>query len=339
MATEAPGAGLKPAVSVALCTWNGERYLSEQLRSICLQTYPPCEIVLSDDASTDGSVALARKIVEECAQEGRGLAIPLRLLVNAQPLRVTRNFQQAITSCRGDLVALSDQDDVWRPDKLAQMVDRFVRDPQLRLLHTDALLVDAVGASLGRTLFDVLAVSADELKQIHDGDAFDVLLRRNLVTGATVMLRRELAVMAIPFPVDWVHDEWLGAIAAATGKLDVYERPLIDYRQHAANQIGARRDSVRDLVGKLVAARGDTHTLRLQRVQSLVMQLSALGDAVAPGQLTKAQGKLEHQRVRTAFPASRWGRLLPVARETLTGRYGRYNRGWRAVVRDLLEAA
>jgi hypothetical protein len=339
MVAAASGAGVTPAVSVALCTCNGERFLREQLRSICLQTYQPSEIVLSDDASADSTLASARQIVDECMAARPGPPVVLRVLRNAVALGVARNFQQAIGACCGELVALCDQDDVWRLDKLALMVERFVNDPELTLLHTDARLVNASQAPLGHTLFEVLGVSKAELKQIHRGHAFDVLLRRNLVTGATAMFRRQLADKAFPVPAHWVHDEWLGVMAAACGRVDVLELPLIDYRQHDANQIGARRASLREVAEKLLTSRSAAHAVRLHRAQVLVERLRLLGDAVAPDIVIKAQDKLEHQQRRSKLPASRLARCWPMAREAATGRYALYNRGWRAMFRDLWEAA
>ncbi|VTU13771.1 Putative glycosyltransferase EpsE [Variovorax sp. SRS16] len=325
-------------ISVALCTHNGARFLREQVRSICLQTLPPNEIVLSDDASRDGSVAVARAAVEECALERPEAAVALRVLENATPLRVVKNFEQAIGACRGEFIALSDQDDVWVPDRLARMAAAFAHDPALLLLHTDARLVDAEGKGLGQTLFHALEVTPVELERIHGGRAFDVFLRRNLVTGATAVFRRSLLTDAMPLPVEWVHDEWLGIIAAATGRVDVLEDALIDYRQHESNQIGARRDTFPDKVRKALASRGRTHLDRAIKAELLLARLQSLGDRVAPGTLEKVRGKVVHQRFRAALPASRWARCLPVLREAMTGRYDAFGRGVRGVVRDLFES-
>lgn len=313
--------------------------MAEQVRSICQQTLPPREIVLSDDGSDDATVDVAREAVAAWSAQAPGRAMPMQVIVNPRPLGITLNFAQAIGSCRGDLIALSDQDDVWRPDKLERMVDRFAADADLLLLHTDACLVDADGASIGRTLFENLGVSAWELQRVHSGHAFDVLLRRNIVTGATVMFRRALLQAAQPFPQTWLHDEWLAVMAACTGKLDALEAALIDYRQHGGNQIGARRDGPRAVMAKLSASSRETHARWLARAESLVERLHALGDAVAHDVLHDAQAKLDHQRFRSRLPAARWARCWPVAREAASGRYARFNRGWRAVVRDILGSA
>ena len=317
-------------VSVALCTRNGARYLRQQIESICAQDLKPCELVLSDDASSDDSVALVEQLL---APSG----IPLRVLRNDPPLGVTRNFEQAVRACGGDLVALCDHDDVWHPGRLARMAAPFEARPDLLLLHSDARMVDADGAPLGTTLFQTLEVQPRELAAIARGDAFDVLLRRNLVTGAATVFRRRLLEAALPFPATWVHDEWLAAIAAAIGRVDVLPEPLIDYRQHGANQIGARRLGLAEKLAKAFDTRGDKHAQRLARAQALLERLQALGARVPPARLQAQQQKVAHQAFRAALPAARLARLPRVLREAASGRYQRFGRGKQAVVQDLFE--
>lgn len=326
------------SISAALCTYNGARFVREQVRSICLQSLPPQEIVLSDDASTDGCVELARRTVDECRAERPALRLDLRVLQNSASLRVTKNFEQAVGACTGELIALSDQDDVWHPDKLARAAAEFERRPDLLLLHTNARLVDDRGASLGASLFHALEVQPFELAWIHGGRAFDVFLRRNLVTGATAVFRRSLLHAAAPFPAEWLHDEWMAIIAAAVGRVDVLEEALIDYRQHDSNQIGARRDSFSDKVRKALAPRGSTHQTRVSKAELLLERLQSIRDQVGPDTILKLRDKLEHQRFRAALPVSRLARCLPVLREAMTGRYDKFGRGVRGVVRDLFES-
>jgi len=325
-------------VSVALCTYNGARFLREQVRSICLQTRPPVEIVLSDDASRDGSVEVVRATVAECAAERPGPPIALRVFENPVALRVVKNFEQAISACASELIALSDQDDVWMPDRLALMVARFEQDANLLLLHTDARLVDAERRDLNQTLFHALEVTPSELARVHAGNAFEVLLRRNLVTGATTVFRRSLLADALPLPVEWVHDEWLAIVASSTARVDLLEQSLIEYRQHESNQIGARRDTFAEKVRKALASRGNTHVERAVKAELLLARLVQLGDRVSPEILAKVRSKIEHQRFRAALPASRLARIAPIAREALTGRYDKFGRGVRGVVRDLFES-
>jgi len=329
-----------PDISVALCTYNGARYIAEQIRSICEQSLPPQSIVVSDDASTDGCVDVARAELDACMRERPGLVIGFREIRNATSLRVTRNFEQAVRACSGGLIALCDQDDVWHPERLERMVTEFVKRPDLLLLHSDARLVDGERRDLGHSLFRALEVTPLELAQIHAGQAFDALLRRNLVTGATTMFRRSLLNTALPFPKEWVHDEWLGIVAAAIGRVDVIEDELIDYRQHANNQIGASRNTFIGNVRKAVAPRGAIHFERASKAELLRERLEAIGaPVVSPAKIDLARGKVAHQRFRSLLPRVRAARFIPVAREALSGRYDRFGRGFRAIVSDLLEAA
>jgi hypothetical protein len=279
---------------------------------------------------------LAQEVLAACLAQRPGVTIVLRVLLNRPALRVTKNFEQAALACRGDLIALCDQDDIWHPDRLRQMAAVFTRRPELRLLHTNARLIDGDGVPLGSTLFQALEVKPFELAWIHGGRALDVLLRRNLVTGATTMFRRSLLEQAAPFPAEWLHDEWLAAIAAVTGKVDVLEEPLIDYRQHASNEVGARRPTLLQNVRRAFAPRGDKQRQRFRRAERLLERLKVLG---APQELLeKAYAKVEHQRFRAALPDWRPARVLPIIREAMAGRYERYDRGLQAVVADLFES-
>lgn len=328
-----------PTISVALCTRNGAQFIGEQIRSICLQTLVPMEIVLSDDASHDDTVTLARQAVAECVAQGGHSGVTLRVLLNSRALGITRNFEQAIRACRGELIVLCDQDDVWKPERLRRMASEFENRRDLMLLHSDAELIGAAGQSLGRTLFHALEVDPLELGQIHRGRAFDVLLRRNLVTGATVMMRRSLLRDALPFPPEWLHDEWLALIAAATGIADVVEAPLIRYRQHGSNQIGAGRLSLAAKIRLAFLPRGTRYQVRLAKAVVLEARLAELSQRVSPSIIEKIHGKVAHQRFRASLPRSRVWRLPAVLNEALRGRYDEFGQGRYNVIRDLLEPA
>ena len=318
-------------ISVALCTHNGAAYVAQQVESILAQTLQPSQIVLSDDASTDNTVAIVRELVE------RHPAIDLVVFENDPALRVTKNFEQATLAATGDLVALSDQDDVWQPERLATIAAIFEQRPEVLLVHSDARLVDGEGAPLGTGLFESLEIADSELEAIDDGRTLDVLLRRNVVTGATTVVRRDLVTTAAPFPESWVHDEWLAAIAAATGRTAVIRAQLVDYRQHGANQIGARRLGALEKARKLAVPREDRNRGLVARASDLVDRLEAL--SVTVDVLQKARAKLVHESARYALPAFRPARVASVLRALRRGDYNRYSRGTLDAVRDLVQPA
>ncbi|MEP6480450.1 MAG: glycosyltransferase family 2 protein [Rhodoglobus sp.] len=322
----------RPRVSVALCTHNGARFVVEQVRSILEQSEPPSQVVISDDASTDDTVALVEGLWASLTPDR---APELLILRNAVALGVTRNFQQAAEACTGDLVALCDQDDIWRPERLERMVDVFETSPDLGLLFTDARLIDATGTDLGLSLFDALEVRDADLEEIRRGDAFGVLLRRNLVTGATVVFRRTLLDSASPFDPAWVHDEWLAILAAAVSRVDWLHDSLIGYRQHGGNQIGVAAPNLRYKVARVFEPRGDRYTGLAGRAGHLLQRLEVL--AAVPPVLDAARAKLLHQERRAQLPAARPARVIPVLREAATGRYRRFSsQGNLDILRDLL---
>jgi glycosyltransferase involved in cell wall biosynthesis len=325
-----------PLISVALCTHNGAAYVATQVESILDQSRAVDEIVLSDDASSDDTVSIVRQTVESRAVLGAS-PITLRILTNRVALGVVRNFECAVRAASGDFIALCDQDDVWHPDRIEKIMGVFAADPTVDLVFSDAGLVDGAGLPLPHSLFEALSMTGRERTQLSAGDAFDALLGRNLVTGATVVLRRSLLENALPFAPNWLHDEWLAALASATGGIRMVDAELIDYRQHGDNEIGARRLSFVEKVGRVTEARNARNARLLARSQELVDRLEQLGGRVPPARLAEARAKADHEVMRSALPASRIRRIPAITRELFSGRYARYGRGILDAGRDLVQ--
>jgi glycosyltransferase involved in cell wall biosynthesis len=322
-------------LSVALCTYNGRAYIGEQLASILDQQPGVAQLVISDDGSRDGTLDAVR-----AALAARAGLPDIVILEGETPAGVTANFERAVIATDGELVALSDQDDRWHVDRVRTIGTRFDTAQDLTLLHTDATLVDAAGARLGRTLFESLEVSSAELAAEEGGNAFRALLRRNLATGATVVFRRSLLPQALPFPPEWVHDEWLAIIAAATGRVGVLREPTIDYRLHGGNQIGVAEPTLRYKLRRVFEPRGDRNAVLATRFAVLAERLAALGDAVAPHDLAAARAKAAFEAERAALPANRLRRIRPVLALRRRGLYPAYaSRGAADVLRDLLQPA
>ena len=318
--------------SVVLCTYNGARFLEAQWQSLLAQSRLPDEIVVRDDGSDDGMLAL----LDASARRAEKRGVRLKIASNAHNLGYIANFGAALQDASGDLLFLCDQDDVWCPDKLATLAAYFESRPGLLLTCSDARRVDEAGTCLRRSLFDVLKISRPELRRIHAGEGFQVLLRRSLATGATVALRRSLLVDALPVPRGWVHDEWLAIIAAALGGFDCFEQPLIDYRQHGGNQIGMPDRDLATRWRDLVAPRAALIDMLIARDVALDDRLGALGDRVAESDRRRTAEKLRHLYARQNAVGVPWIRIGTVFRELISGRYRRYASGWRSAVRDLM---
>jgi len=211
-----------PLVSVAMATRNGALYLREQLDSIYAQTWPHLEVVVTDDASTDGTP----EILDEYARE-RGL----RWEANPTPLGLVRNFERAISLCRGDLIALSDQDDVWKPHKIATLIER-IGDHTL-IYGNIQEYIDLDGERKVEAAFEPIFRFA---RAHGSGRPTRYLLAESWVVSHSVMFRRELVSHALPIPPHQpYHDAWLALVASKLGGIVYLDERLQVYRRHRAS--------------------------------------------------------------------------------------------------------
>jgi len=313
--------------SIVLCTFNGASFLEPQVASLFAQEHAPDEIVAVDDASVDGSFAL----LEELSSHS---PVPMCVYRNEATLGAARNFERAIALARGDVIFLCDQDDVWSPGKTRTLIAPFESDERVMLVHSDAALVDAELRPLGVSLFQALGLSERERTLEDRSRAFEVLLKRSIVTGATAAIRRDVIEWAVPFPPEWLHDEWLAVIASLRGRLIRIDRPLIRYRQHGANQIGAQRRGIVEKLKFVLANGGDYQRRKLARMRHLRARLSEL--AAEPAALRLTERTLEHAGARASLSAARWLRIPTVLRELVNLHYFRYSSGWTSAIRDLV---
>ena len=212
--TAPPRTGTLPRISVALCVYNGERYLRAQLDSLLAQEDVVLEVVVVDDQSTDGSLALLHDYA---------LRDP-RIRVHANPTNLghLRSFEKCMAMCSHDLIAPCDQDDVWHPRKLARLAEAI---EGADMAYCDSAYIDPEGRPLGRRI-------SDDLGQMHAGRDPLKYCFQNTVSGHALLVRRAVFDAALPFPAKLYHDWWL-AIRAAAGRGVVYvDEPLVQFRRH-----------------------------------------------------------------------------------------------------------
>ncbi len=313
---------VSPRISIALATFNGEPFLGQQLDSIAGQSLRPIELVVSDDGSSDQTVQILRRFAAASN-------LSLRLLpVEPARLGPADNFARAISACEGDLIALCDQDDLWRPDKLATLADAIAARGA-DLVFSDADLLGADGAALGRRLWTAVGLDRATAARLKT-DPLGVLLRGNVVTGATCLFRAALRERALPIPRGWMHDAWLALVAAATGRLAGVDRPLIGYRQHGGQLVGAPGAG---MVARLTSAARVSADMLGSLAFAFENAVHRLPDGRARAGVTE---KARHLHARAAARRSVLGRVPRVAVEAITGRYGRYSLGMKSAAADLL---
>jgi glycosyltransferase involved in cell wall biosynthesis len=317
-------------VSVALCTYNGERFLPEQLASIAAQECPPEELVVCDDGSQDRTC----EIVGEFA---RRAPFEVRFTVNESRLGVASNFSRAMGLCRGEWIALADQDDVWTPHKLRRFGETLAANPAVRLLFSDADAIDAGGRLLGYRLWQAVGFSPAEVRAANAGRLFQSLLRRNVVTGATLMFHAGLRDLVLSVPEFCQHDAWLATLIAAVAPAAAVEEPLLLYRQHGSQVQGERNLT---LYQQYRIARSETAAkfdLVARRHAAAAERLDAYPDRELVNPSAEAlRQKAFHFQAKSRMRSSPLLRLPLVMGELARGRYSRYSRGWKSLAQDLL---
>jgi glycosyltransferase involved in cell wall biosynthesis len=217
-----------------MCTYNGARYLREQLDSIAGQTRRPDELVVCDDGSTDQTLAILEGFAATAA-------FPVRIHVNRAPLGTPKNFERAIGLATGAAIALADQDDVWYPHKLERLEQELARSKGIGLVFSDADVVDDRLRPAGCRLSQALRAFERHRRLIARGRLFEALVRDNLVTGCTAAFRSDYKDLVIPVPAACAHDSWAALVIAAVADVARIDAPLLAYRQHAGNQSGLAR--------------------------------------------------------------------------------------------------
>lgn len=202
-------------VSVALCTYNGEKYLKEQLDSIIQQSYKNIEIIICDDCSTDNTINIVNEYITKYDF--------IKLYRNTNNLGFKKNFEKAIYLCKGFYIALSDQDDIWDKNKLEVLIDNINDNV---LIYSNAKLIDKFGNYIDQCLVNTK-------RNLVSGRNNKAFLFDNCVSGNTILFKRALVKYILPIPNEVsFHDIWIAFVAATYGSIGYYHEPLISYRRY-----------------------------------------------------------------------------------------------------------
>lgn len=214
-------------ISVAICTYNGEKYIAEQLHSILHQHHPVDEIIICDDGSSDNTRTICKAVLSDST-------INYQIIENEVPLHVVGNFHKCYSLCTGDIIFSSDQDDIWLPNKTEKIVEVFKSNQQINLVASNALLIDKNSNSKNQRLRDIVNFEVPN----DYNDWIQNVLRGHCITGATMAVRKEFSDQYFYQSKRWLHDGWLALIAALQNSLYYIDEDLIQYRIHDNNACG-----------------------------------------------------------------------------------------------------
>lgn len=251
-------------ISCVLCTYNGEKYIFEQLESISRQTIKIDKLIICDDASTDRTVDV---VLEWIKQND----MTVDFYRNDVSLGPTKNFEKALSFADSDYIFFADQDDVWLSDKIELSLDK-IKSMEARygeympcLVHSDLTVVDSDLQTVHKSF-----LKNQGLQHIYvEQKQLPYLMVQNFVTGCTMVINRALKEKSMPFPENIImHDYWLALVAAMTGGIGFVDKPTILYRQHGHNTVGAAKYLSLSSICKALDAKG-----MLARIDATVKQL------------------------------------------------------------------
>lgn len=317
-----------------MIAFNGELHIREQIQTILTQSPPPDELVIGDDGSTDATLDLIRELAAESA-------VPFRL-IGGDHVGLRLNMQRTIEACSGEVIVLSDQDDVWLPGKIAAIRGAFA-DPEVTLWFSDAEIVDESGEPLGDRLWDKVTLPPDQQNLIMRGGGLQRLLFGQTVSGATMAFRSTLKPLVLPLPAElelgdhiYLHDGWIVVLAFLVGRSIVDPTTFVRYRQHPRQVTGTVATARFGAINRLGIA--SSEALRVEWARTHLV----LGRLIDRGVLS--QCRAEDRRLLTDLETFQRGRVLPpgparvraILRELAVGSYSRYARGLRTAAGDLL---
>jgi glycosyltransferase involved in cell wall biosynthesis len=218
---------------VILPTYNGERFLREQIRSILSQSYSDFVLHVFDDQSADQTTEIVKEFERSDDR--------VRLHINPFQKGVIENINDALTNIEADIYFLADQDDVWLPNKMARQMEVLKADDDdddddddVVMTFSDLELIDESGAPLGINFWENQNIDPREAAQV------EIIVIKTIVTGCTMAFKKKVLDLALPISKDaTMHDHWLSLFAAKIGKIVPVTERLVQYRQHSNNIIGA----------------------------------------------------------------------------------------------------
>lgn len=208
-------------VSIVMCTYNGEKFVAEQLDSICRQTHVNLEIIIVDDASTDATYSILEKMANEDKR--------IRLHRNEKNIGLTKNFEKGCSLVTGSFVAIADQDDIWSENKIATLLEHISTSDDIVMVHGMSVRFEKSGK---------FSHQSTRLVNYTAGKDIRNFLLCNYISGHNMLFRKSLLGKALPFPKTVIYDWWLAAVAVCNGRIAFVPQVLVWHRMHETNATG-----------------------------------------------------------------------------------------------------
>jgi glycosyltransferase involved in cell wall biosynthesis len=333
---------MKPyTFSIAICTYNGENFIEEQLESIFSQSRMPDELIIYDDCSSDSTYELIQKY-------SRRSSITVSLNSNETRVGITENFDKAIKACSGDIIVLSDQDDTWNVNKLSKLEEIFIANSNVGFIVSNAEIVDENLKNMDHDWWRKVNFNVNNYKKAN---LLESLVVANYFPGATMAFKKCYRSIISPIPkhldpCTWLHDGWIAILLSQACEVELVPEPLIKYRQHENNQIGIKDICLDNKFLRLLSfIKGQKiykrdiliDSLEKQKLNFLlVYQRLKENDLLTETAERLLNGKIQHLTQRINLSSSIHKRIVSVLGELGSINYHRYSYGISTAIRDIL---
>lgn len=229
-------------IGVVIATYNGEKYIKEQLNSICNQTQKPNSIIVSDGGSQDNTVNACKKLLENYND------INWNVLESNKQLGITENFEKGLLQCDCDYIFFSDQDDVWKLNKI-EIIVQLMNEYNVDVVFTNASITDEKLVKKGN-LWNSIGYSQTNKITVYESNDFvliNELLKHNIATGMTMCINKNIVPLICPFCKGSLHDSWIMMVGALSGKIVGFNKEMVFYRQHGNNSVGTSTGILRKI--------------------------------------------------------------------------------------------
>lgn len=326
-------------VSVALCTYNGEKFLFEQLKSIASQNYPVYEIIIIDDNSNDDTVKVIKKF-----QISNNINI--KIIRNKKNIGVIKNFESAILKCTGDYIAFCDQDDIWKPQKIERIIAQFLKNTECGYVFSNASLIDEKGNAEKGSLWESIGFVLNKINKYNESnEQIQFMLNGgHFVYGMTMVFRAKYREQILPInsnSLECTHDTWTSLFLSIIGKKGIaVDELLVEYRQHDKQMFGAGKKNEKiQLLNQLKKLKLSINDNKIKSFNNLSIAVKQDNNSkfININSINFLDQMVIHLQNRSEIAKkNRIIRIYMVAREIFSGRYNKYSSSFMSALKDII---
>jgi glycosyltransferase involved in cell wall biosynthesis len=317
----------KLTISVVICTYNGEKYISEQIDSIANQTRKADEIIIIDDNSVDNTFDILTQY-EKYFKE-------INLFKNEDTLGYIKNFSKGMLKATKDIVVLSDQDDVWDVNKIEAIEEYFSSNRWALAVFTNAYVVDENSKCIDKTLWDSIGYKY-KVSDFENKKIINTMLKKDIVTGATLAFRSSMIEYIIPIDMRYIHDTWIAMLAASQGRLGAIPDKLMKYRVYQNQSLGIKKQTLFNNLTSVYASDKKTFLKNIDKHNSVLNRLHMYNLESDSGTSEIIQ-KINFLRNRVDYSNNFFKRLLQIIFVINKGGYFKYSyNGFYSILKDII---